>query len=107
MSQKEKTKFRQSAKWKKFRNYLKKLRSVDCVTLKPLRAGWNLHHLNLDEKDYTDISDETHFACLNKKTHDMVHFLYVYYVKDEKILDRLKEILDKMKELNRKEQKND
>ena len=72
------------------------------MTLRPLRAGWNLHHLNLDEKDYTDISDETHFACLNKKTHDAVHFLYVYYVKDETILIRLKEILDKMKELNGK-----
>ena len=102
MSQKDKTKFRQSAKWKKFRNYLRKSRNVDCVTLKPLRAGWNLHHLDLNEKNYTDILDETHFACLNKKTHDTVHFLYVYYVKDETILIRLKEILDKMKELNTK-----
>lgn len=100
MTQKEKSKFRQSAKWKKFRANLKKRRKVDAVTNFPLRSGWNLHHLNLDSSRYTDISDEKNFECLNKKTHDMIHFLFTYYRKDSEILSRLKKILDRMKKIN-------
>lgn len=102
MSQKDKTKFRRSVKWKRFKAFMKKLRKVDCVTLSPLRRGHNLHHLDLDEAHYQDISDESHFEPLNKKTHDTVHFLYGYYVKDKGIIDRLRDLLDRMVEINEK-----
>lgn len=102
MSQKTKTKFRRSVKWKRFKAFMKKLRKVDCVTLSPLRKGHNLHHLDLDEAHYEDISDDSHFEPLNKKTHDTVHFLYGYYVKDKGIIDRLRDLLDRMVEINGK-----
>jgi len=102
MSQKDKTKFRQSAKWKKFKVYMKKLKKVDCVTLFPLRKGHNLHHLDLNDEHYTDISDISHFEPLNRKTHETVHFLYSYYVKDEKIIDRLHDLLERMRVINDK-----
>ena len=99
--QKDKTRFRQSARWKRYRNYRKKDK-VDCITLKPLRRGWNLHHLDLDENNYEDLSDDSHFEPLNKKTHDTVHFLYGYYVKDKGILDRLADLLERMRVINDK-----
>ena len=100
VTQKDKSKFRRSGKWKKFRNYLRKKRYVDCITLKPLYAGWNLHHLDLDKNHYEDISDEGKFACLNKKTHDAVHFFYQYYVKDKMVIARLTTLLEEMKIIN-------
>ena len=101
-TQKEKSKFRQSVKWKKYRNYRKKKDKIDCITLFPLRKGWNLHHLDLNEEHYEDLSDDSHFKPLNKKTHDTIHFLYNYYVKDEKIIRRIEILLKKMKEINEK-----
>ncbi|MBQ0003583.1 MAG: hypothetical protein KBT21_08590 [Treponema sp.] len=100
MSQKEKTKFRQSVKWKKFRIYMKSKYRVDYITHKPLRSGWNLHHMDLNEENYTDISDESHFMALNKMMHEIVHDLYRYFVNDEEILNRLKHILMEMKKIN-------
>ena len=102
MSQKDKTNFRQSIKWKRFKAYIKKTRKLDCITLYPLRKGWNLHHLNLNEEHYTDLSDETHFEPLNRKTHETIHFLYTYYVKDKGIIDRLRDLLERMYEINEK-----
>lgn len=76
MTQKEKTKFRASSKWKKFRVFMKKLfKGKDAITGKPLYKGWNLHHL--DEKNYSDLKPEK-FIPLNKKSHEMVHFLERY-----------------------------
>ena len=76
MTQKEKTKFRASSKWKKFRVFMKKLfGNKDAITGKPLYKGWNLHHL--DEKNYSDLKPEK-FIPLNKKSHEMVHFLERY-----------------------------
>lgn len=100
VTQKEKSKFRRSSKWKNFRNYLRRKRCVDYITQKPLYAGWNLHHLDLDKNHYEDISDESKFECLNKKTHDVVHFLYQYYIKDKMVIARLTTVLEKMKIIN-------
>jgi hypothetical protein len=76
MTQKEKTKFRASSKWKKFRVFMKKLfEGKDAITGKPLYKGWNLHHL--DEKNYSDLKPEK-FIPLNKKSHEMLHFLERY-----------------------------
>lgn len=96
MSQKEKTKFRASAKWKKFRNYCKKTRMVDEITLRPLRAGWNLHHLDGREINYCDIENEERFMCLNKQMHETVHILIRYYRNDPSVMERLENCMKLM-----------
>ena len=101
-SQSSKTKFRSTSRWKKFRQYCKKRDKVDYITQKPLLKGFNLHHLNLNETHYQDLSDETKFVCLNKSTHEMVHWLYRYYQNDQTIIDRLEEILKQMFQINKK-----
>ena len=93
-----KKQFRQTKEWKAFREKMKE-RKVDALTLQKLRKGWNLHHLDLDALHYGDLSEHK-FECLNNKSHDVVHFLYNYYKKDRSVLERLKNILDKMVELN-------
>lgn len=97
MSQKDKTKFRASATWKKFRNYIKKSRGVDEITLKPLRAGCNIHHLDLREENYTRINDESRFMALNKQSHELIHFIFRYYQNDTEIIKRLDKALSLMK----------
>lgn len=97
---KNKAKFRRSSKWTSFRRKLKYKRKVDELTLRPLYVKWNLHHIRMDEKYYEDLSDESMFACLNKQTHAFIHWIFTYYEKDEAIIDRLKELLKKMKDNN-------
>lgn len=97
MSQKEKTRFRASGKWKKFISYIKKSRQVDEITLKPLRVGCNCHHLDQREEHYTNIKDESRFMILNRQSHEMLHWIYRYYVKDKEIIDRLRTALELMK----------
>lgn len=59
----------------------------------------NLHHLNLDDSKYTDLSIEDNFVYVNHNTHSWLHEIYTYYKKDESVLERLKYYLDKMKQL--------
>lgn len=47
---------------------------------------------------YTDITNKDNFVFLNKTTHETVHFLFRYYIKDEQIIDRLREVLREMKD---------
>ena len=99
-TQKAKKKFRQTAQWKEFRKLMfLKSGKIDCITGKPLRKGWQLHHLNLDETQYADLN-ENNFICLNNLTHKFIHWCYGYYVKDPQIIDRIKAELEKMKEIN-------
>ena len=101
MTQKEKTKFRSSSKWKSFRQELKKEQKVDFITRRPLLKGFAVHHLDMRDQYYTDLTKKEKFICLNKKMHkDIVHELYRYYQKDPEILDRLKEVLDRMNDFN-------
>ena len=96
-NQKDKTKFRASAKWKKFRVFMKKLcNNCDYITGVKLCRGANLHHKDLRPEHYTNISDSKRFVFLNKSIHDTVHVLYNYYKKDPSCIDRLKEVLDDM-----------
>lgn len=95
-----KSKFRRSAKWLSFRRKLKYVRRVDEITNKPLLPGWNLHHLDLNEANYEDISNVDHFSCLNKMSHKFAHWVYNYYVKDPAILDRLRDLLERMRDIN-------
>ncbi len=98
-TQSRKSKFRSTSKWKKFRKGMKAKCKVDYITNRPLIKGWNLHHLDLNSDHYEDISNESHFCCLNKTSHELVHWLFRY--KDWRdVLNRTKELLQHMEELN-------
>jgi hypothetical protein len=101
-TQKAKKKFRQTAEWKNFRKLMfSKSGKVDRITLKPLRKGWQLHHLLLDETKYAELQEEN-FVCINNMTHKFVHWLYTYFQKDPAIIDRIKNEMQKMSEINKK-----
>ena len=95
-----KAEFLRSLKWKRWRyTMLDYYNNKDCITNKPLRAKWNLHHLDLREENYQVLKEER-FRPLNSDTHDCVHFLYRYYKKDPFIIDRLRVLLDLMVKYN-------
>ena len=96
----EKESFRQSKKWQNFRKKMFTESSRDFVTHKKLRSGYRLHHLDLNPDHYEDVSDPSHFENLNSDIHSVVHKLYTYYKKDPLIIDRLRELLERMKEIN-------
>ena len=100
-AQNRKSKFRSTSPWKKFRTYMKQKYRVDAITGKPLYKGWNLHHCDLNEAHYEDISDESHFCCLNKTSHDVIHFLFRYKNWRE-VLKNIESLLEKMEKLNEK-----
>ncbi len=95
--QKEKAKFRDSAVWKNFRNLLKKERKVDFVTGKPLRAGFQLHHCDLNPEHYKNLNPDN-FVTLSRFSHSWVHKIYRYNW--EEVLARLAMVFRKMDELN-------
>lgn len=76
-TQKDKTKFRASKKWKEFRDRKRKEQKVDPITGAKLTRMANLHHLDLDETHYEDLSDESHFVFLNQAMHKTVHALFL------------------------------
>lgn len=101
-TQQKKTKFRTTKKWKDFRDKIRKQQVNDPVTGSKLTRMANLHHKDLDENNYEDLSDESHFVFLNKMTHDTVHFLFSK--KDPKrwrkrVLELIK-ILKSMEQIN-------
>lgn len=97
---KAKAKFRKTAKWKRFRALVKKLsEGKDAVTRSPLRGGFQLHHMDLRPENYENLIVENFCAC-NRKTHELIHFLFRYYQKDAGVIGRLEEIMKKMGELN-------
>lgn len=98
--QKAKRKFRQSKEWKSFRNLMKKKSdNKDVITLKPLRKGFQVHHQDLDENNY-NILNSDNFICCNNLTHKFIHWLYVYYIKDPAIIDRIKAEMEQMAKIN-------
>lgn len=102
--QKKKTKFRQSAKWKKFRHYKNVEQNGKCfVTGKKLLKMANLHHLDMDDSHYEDLSNPEHFVYVNKSIHEVIHTLWRYYKNDPSVMDRLLEVLERMAELNNAE----
>lgn len=90
-----KKEFRKTRTWKEFTKELKEERKVDALTLQKLRKGSLTHHCDLRPEMYKDLNPFK-FETLNMKSHDVVHFLYNYYSKDPDVLERLKNILDKM-----------
>ena len=95
----QKKAFRKTKAWREFSKALKAERKTDALTLAKLRKGSITHHLDLNPDNYEKL-DKANFECLNMKSHDVVHFMYNYYKKDRSVLERLKNILDKMVELN-------
>ena len=96
-----KAKFRQSKEWKEFRKRIfNKQDGKDIITGKKLYKGYNVHHLDMSEANYDKLIEEN-FVALNKQTHETIHTLFRYYQNDPAILDRLKTVLDIMKELNK------
>lgn len=95
--QKEKAKFRQTAAWKSFRQQLKKDRKVDFVTGKPLRAGFQVHHCDLNPEHYKNL-DPDNYILFNRTFHKVVHEIYRYNWQD--VLERLAIVFRKMDELN-------
>lgn len=99
----DKESFRKSKAWEKFRKFKYAESSMDYVTRKRLRNNYNLHHIDLNPNNYKDLSDPDKFVNLNSDIHSIVHKLYPYYKKDSGVIDRLKEVLDKMVECNKSE----
>lgn len=95
---KEKAKFRRSSTWKKFRQKMKAKFKKDFITGRPLLKGFQVHHCDMSLENYKNLKEEN-FYCLNKTSHEIVHFLFRYKEWRE-ILKRLKVILEKMEKLN-------
>ena len=96
-----KAKFRRSKEWREFRiKIAEKQDKKDIITGKPLRKCYNCHHLDMSAENYDQLTEEN-FIAVNKQTHEALHFLFRYYQKDTTVLDRLKTVLDIMKELNK------
>lgn len=92
--------FRFSTAWRKFREVIKKEhKGRDYITGQWLDNTWQLHHINLDSSQYTNLENHSHFLPLAKKTHLFIHWLYTFYRKDKTVLDRVKEVLDRMLEV--------
>lgn len=101
-SQSAKTKFRATKKWKEFRDYMRKKQIIDPVTGQKLTRMANLHHCDLDEANYEDLSNEDNFVFLNHMTHKCVHFLFSKSKPKQwrERIERLIPILEKMEKLN-------
>ena len=96
-----KKKVRSGKEWKQLRiDISEEYDNTDPITLKPLRKGFNVHHLDESVENYGSLEDHSKFRPLNKSTHEILHAIYTYYRKDPKVLDRLKELLDLMVQYN-------
>lgn len=101
-TQKAKKRLRQTKAWKQLRhNKNVEQKGIDPITLGKLSKTCNLHHLDLDEENYSKIDNKDNFILLNKVTHDMIHWLYKYQSKDKQFIDRLMEVVNRMIELNK------
>ena len=98
MNKKQRVDFRKSKAWKEFRYKCRLRTSRDYITKQPLAKDWNLHHLDLNVRRY-DVLVPDKFMPLNFKTHEIIHELYSWYKKDRKVLDRIKEVLERMETL--------
>lgn len=110
---KQKGEFRKTSIWKSFRKlfYIRETKTLkngkkrdtpnnDALTLRPLTRTFNLHHMSLDSRHYTDISDKSKFIALNSKSHSLLHYAYSEYCKDKDFLKRLEKYVLLMYKLN-------
>lgn len=99
-----KTVFRRSKAWKTFREKIRKMQRKDPVTGSPLTKGFNLHHLDLNPVNYTNIEDDSKFIGVNSTTHDVIHYFFGDSQRKNDWrtrLARITEILELMDELNK------
>lgn len=93
---KDKLKVRSTKAWKEWRlKCFEAANGRDYVTGKKLYKGWNLHHLDESLENYAVFTDDR-FLPVNKKTHDMIEWLWVYYRKDPEVIERLKSVMERM-----------
>ena len=100
---KAKKEFRKSKEWLDFRKVISEaFNNKDFITGKKLSKGFNVHHLHMDQdiEGYCDLSKVDEFMPLNRYTHKLLHYLFTYYKKDPSVLERLKEVLNKMARLS-------
>ncbi|MCQ2589278.1 MAG: hypothetical protein MJ179_02535 [Treponema sp.] len=69
---------------------------LDYIMGKKLSKKYNCHHLDQRIENYENLSEDR-FVALGLTIHDIVHQLWRYYEKDPTVIDRLKEVLEKMK----------
>ena len=101
-AQKKKRNFRSSKVWKAFRHQKNvEQNGLDPITKKKLLKRANLHHMNLDESKYEDLSHPEQYVFLNSMTHDFMHWLFRYYVNDPDIIYRIKQFQDEMVRINK------
>lgn len=97
-SAKDRAAFRKSAKYKKFRKWLKKERQIDELTGSLLAPGFQVHHLDMNPDNYEKLIPEN-FVTLNPFSHKVIHFLF--RCKDwRKVLENAYKILERMEKLN-------
>lgn len=98
MNYKQRSDFRKTNAWHKWKAKCRLHTSKDFITKEPLCRNWNLHHLDLNVQRYDNITDMNRFMPLNPKTHEIIHELFKWYKKDHKVIDRIKKTLDLMEE---------
>lgn len=104
-TQKAKTKFRATKKWKDFRDRMRdKQDKKDPVTGQKLTRMSNLHHKDLDESHYEDLSEEDNFVFVNQVTHKVIHWFFSKSKPKQwrERWERLRPILEDMEKLNTK-----
>ena len=107
LNQEMKNAFRETVIWKTFRGRFysfrskifkngkeKKIINTDYFTGNKLSKKFNLHHLDLDSRNYTDLN-ENKFIPLNPKSHECLHWFYTQSIKDEDFEKRFLEIIHK------------
>lgn len=102
VTQKDKRRFRDSKRWKEFREHMKSLQENRCqITGAKLTKLWQLHHMDLDENNYQNLDDDN-FVCLSWNMHKVVHALFVKSKPKawrSRVLNLIR-ILKKMEKLN-------
>ena len=98
MNYEQRSEFRKTDKWHKWKAKCRLHTSKDFITKDPLCRNWNLHHLDLNIQRYDHIDDMNRFMPLNPKTHEVIHEIFKWYKKDHKVIDRIKKTLDLMEE---------
>jgi hypothetical protein len=98
-AQRKKRNFRARKAWKLFKLKKKKeCGGIDKITLHKLSKRFELHHEDLREENYEVLNDN--FLPCNNKTHEVIHWLWRYYLEDPEIIDRIKAEMIKMKAIN-------
>lgn len=78
ITQKDKTKFRNSPEWQDFRSeqLTTKKCTCDCCYRKLPSSKLSVHHKDLNADNYTNISNKQHFSLLCSHCHSSLHSFY-------------------------------